>query len=120
VTWLLLYVLLWGFLLRRVPLPIRVSPETRQRLQRLRTERRLYLGYWLRAGVGEGRRRVRLPKGADAAASDQTSAVGIHGFPFCGLLSALFAAFEAANICALYPNPGEFPFFVTGLRKYGT
>ena len=50
VTWLLLYVLLCVLMLRRVPLPIRVSPETRQRLQRLRTERHLYLGYWLRAG----------------------------------------------------------------------
>jgi len=50
VTWLLLHVLLCAFMLRRVPLPIRVSPETRQRLQRLRTERRLNLGYWLRAG----------------------------------------------------------------------
>ena len=50
VTWLLLYVLLCVFMLRRVPLHIRVCPETRQRLQRLRTERRLYLGYWLGAG----------------------------------------------------------------------
>ena len=47
---LLLYVLLCVFMLRRVPLHIRVSPETRQRLQRLRTERHLNLGYWLRPG----------------------------------------------------------------------
>ena len=50
VTWLLLYVLLCVFMLRRVPLHIRVSPETRQRLQRLRTERRLNLRFRLRAG----------------------------------------------------------------------
>ena len=40
-------------MLRRVPLPVRVSPETRQRLQRLRTERHLSLGYWLRALTDE-------------------------------------------------------------------
>lgn len=50
---LLLHVLLCIFMLRRVPLPIRVSLETRQRLQRLRTERHLNLGYWLRALIDE-------------------------------------------------------------------
>jgi len=50
---LLLHVLLCVFMLRRVPLPIRVSPESRQRLQRLRTERRLNAGAWLRALIDE-------------------------------------------------------------------
>ena len=46
---LLLYVLVCVFMLHRIPLHIRVSPETRQRLQRLRTERHLNVGAWLRA-----------------------------------------------------------------------
>ncbi len=40
-------------MLHRVPLHIRVSPETRQRLQRLRTERHLNVGSWLRALIDE-------------------------------------------------------------------
>jgi len=39
----LLSVLLCVFMLHRIPLPIRVSPETRQRFRRLRTERHLNL-----------------------------------------------------------------------------
>ena len=53
VSCVLRYVSLCVFMLRRVPLPVRVSPETRQRLQRLRTERRLNLGYWLRTVMDE-------------------------------------------------------------------
>ena len=53
VTCLLLNVLLCVFMLHRVPLHIRVSPETRQRLQRLRTERHLNVGAWLRALIDE-------------------------------------------------------------------
>ena len=41
------------FMLHRVPLHIRVSPETRQRLQRLRTQRHLNVGAWLRAFIDE-------------------------------------------------------------------
>ena len=37
----------------RVPLRIRVSPETRQRLQRLRTQWHLNIGAWLRALIDE-------------------------------------------------------------------
>jgi len=40
-------------MLRRVPLPIRVSPETRQRLQRLCTEQHPNIGFWLRALTDE-------------------------------------------------------------------
>ena len=40
-------------MLHRVALHIRVSPETRQRLQRLRTERHLNVGSWLRALIDE-------------------------------------------------------------------
>ena len=50
---LLLHVVLCVFMLRRVPLPIRVSSETRQQLQRLRTERHLNLRFWLRALIDE-------------------------------------------------------------------
>ena len=53
VAGLLLYVSLCVFMLRRAPLPIRVSPESRQRLQRLGTERRLNAGAWLRALTDE-------------------------------------------------------------------
>ena len=53
VTWLLLHVSLCVGLLQRVPLHVRVYPETRQRLQRLRTERHLNLGYWMRALIDE-------------------------------------------------------------------
>ena len=48
-----LYVLLCGVMLHSVPLHIRVSPDTRQRLQRLRTERHLNVGSWLRALINE-------------------------------------------------------------------
>ncbi len=50
---LLLYVSLCVLMLRRVPLPVRVSPETRQRLQRLRTQRHLNAGAWLRTFIDE-------------------------------------------------------------------
>ena len=48
-----LYVLLYGDMLHSVPIHIRVSPETRQRLQRLRTERHLNVGSWLRALIDQ-------------------------------------------------------------------
>ena len=48
-----LYVLLCGVMLHSVPIHIRVSPETRQRLQRLRTERHLNVGSWLRALIDQ-------------------------------------------------------------------
>ena len=38
-----------GLVLHRVPLHIRVIPETRQRLQLVRTRRRFNVGSWLRA-----------------------------------------------------------------------
>ncbi len=40
-------------MLHRVPLHIRVSPEARQRLQLLRTQRHLNVGSWLRALIDE-------------------------------------------------------------------
>ena len=40
-------------MLHGVPLHIRVSPDTRQRLQRLRTERHLNVGSWLRALIDQ-------------------------------------------------------------------
>ena len=40
-------------MLHRVPLHIRVSPETRQRLQLLRTQRHLNVGSWLRALIDQ-------------------------------------------------------------------
>ena len=40
-------------MLHRVPLHIRVSPETRQRLQFLRTQRHLNVGSWLGALIDE-------------------------------------------------------------------
>ena len=40
-------------MLHSVPLHIRVSPDTRQRLQRLRTERHLNVGSWLRALIDQ-------------------------------------------------------------------
>ena len=40
-------------MLHSVPLHIRVSPETRLRLQRLRTERHLNVGSWLRALIDQ-------------------------------------------------------------------
>ena len=48
-----LYVLLCGVMLHSVPLHIRVSPDTRQRLQRLRSERHLNVGSWLRALINQ-------------------------------------------------------------------
>ena len=48
-----LYVLLCDVMLHSVPLHIRVSPDTRQRLQRLRTERHLNVGSWLRALIDQ-------------------------------------------------------------------
>ena len=48
-----LYVLQCGVMLHSVPLHIRVSPDTRQRLQRLRTERHLNVGSWLRALIDQ-------------------------------------------------------------------
>ena len=65
VRWLL-YVLLCVFMLRRVPLRIRVSPETRQRLQRLRTERHLNVGPWLRTVIDEALDREFGPAPTDA------------------------------------------------------
>ena len=40
-------------MLHRVPLHIRVTPETRQRLQLLRTQRHLNVGSWLHALMDE-------------------------------------------------------------------
>ena len=40
-------------MLHNVPLHIRVSPDTRQRLQRLRSERHLNVGSWLRALIDQ-------------------------------------------------------------------
>ena len=40
-------------MLHSVPIHIRVSPDTRQRLQRLRTERHLNVGSWLRALIDQ-------------------------------------------------------------------
>ena len=40
-------------MLHRDPLHFRVSPETRQRLQLLRTQRHLNVGSWLRALIDE-------------------------------------------------------------------
>ena len=48
-----LYVLLCDVMLHSVPLHIRVSPDTRQRLQRLRSERHLNVGSWLRALIDQ-------------------------------------------------------------------
>ena len=60
---LLLYVLVCGFMLHRVPLPIRVSSETRQRLQVLRTQRHLNVG-------------SRLPVLTDEALEEQQTTDG--------------------------------------------
>ena len=53
VTGLLLYVLVCVFVSHHVPLHIRVSPEPRQRLRRLRTQRHLNVGAWLHALIDE-------------------------------------------------------------------
>ena len=55
VTCLVLSVLLCVFMLHRGPLHIRVSPETRQRLQRLHTQRHLNIGSGLRVLTDEAR-----------------------------------------------------------------
>ena len=66
VACLLLYVSLCVFLLHRVPLHIRVSPETRQGLQRLRTQRHLNVGSWLRALVDEALEGQQTTNGPEA------------------------------------------------------
>ena len=48
-----LYVLLCDVMLHSIPLHIRVSPDTRLRLQRLRSERHLNVGSWLRALIDQ-------------------------------------------------------------------
>ena len=53
-------------MLHRVPLHIRVSPETRQRLQRLRTQRHLNLGSWLRALIDEAVEELQTTDGPEA------------------------------------------------------
>ena len=50
---MLLYVLMCVFMLHRVPFHIPISPETRQRCQRLRTHRHLNPCSWLRALIDE-------------------------------------------------------------------
>ena len=54
------------FMLHRVPFHIRVSPETRQRLRRLCTERHLNVGAWLRALIDEPLDREFGPAPTDA------------------------------------------------------
>ena len=63
---LLLYVSLCVFMLHFVPLHIRVSPEARQRLQRLRTERHLNVGSWLRALIDEALEEQQTTNGREA------------------------------------------------------
>ena len=63
---MLLYVLVCVVMLHRVPLQIRISPEARQRLQRLRTERHLNVGAWLRALIDEALDREFGPAPTDA------------------------------------------------------
>ena len=53
-------------MLHRVPLHIRVSPETRQRLQLLRTERHLNVGSWLRALIDEALEEQQTTNGGEA------------------------------------------------------
>jgi len=62
----LLYVSLCVFMLRRVPLPVRVSPETRQRFQRLRTQRHLNAGAWLRTFIDEALEEQKTTDGLEA------------------------------------------------------
>ncbi len=50
----------------RVPLRIRVSPETRQRLQRPRTLRHLNVGSWLRALIDEALEEQQTTDGLEA------------------------------------------------------
>ena len=63
---MLLYVLVCVVMLHRVPLQIRISPEARQRLQRLRTERHLNVGARLRALIDEALDREFGPAATDA------------------------------------------------------
>ena len=58
-------------MLHPVPLPTRVSAETRQRLGRLRSERHLNLGSWLRALIEEALDREFGP--APPAADEPTT-----------------------------------------------
>ena len=53
-------------MLHRVPLHIRVSPETRQRLQFLRTQRHLNVGSWLRALIDEAVEEQQTTNGPEA------------------------------------------------------
>ena len=66
VTCLLLYVLLCVFLLHHVPLHIPVSPETRQGLQLLRTERHLNVVSWLRTHIDESLEEQPTTNGPEA------------------------------------------------------
>ncbi len=53
-------------MLHRVPLQIRVSPETRQGLQLLRTERHLNVGSWLHALMDETLEEQQTTNGPEA------------------------------------------------------
>ena len=53
-------------MLHRVPIHIRVSPETRQRLQLLRTERHLNVVSWLRAHIDEALEEQQTTDGPEA------------------------------------------------------
>ncbi len=66
VSCLLLYVSLCVGVLRRVPLHIRVSPETRQRLHSLRIQRHLNLCFWLRALTDEALEEQKTTDGLEA------------------------------------------------------
>ena len=68
-----LYVLLCGDMLHSVPIHIRVSPDTRQRLQRLRTEHHLNVGSWLRAIIDQALDREFSP--APSAAEEPVAPV---------------------------------------------
>ena len=66
VTCLLRYVLWCILVLHRVPLHIRVSSETRQRLQLLRTQRSLNVVSWLRALIDEALEEQQTTNGPEA------------------------------------------------------
>ena len=53
-------------MLHRVSLHIGVSPETRQRLQLLRTQRHLDVGSWLRALIDEALEEQQTTNGPEA------------------------------------------------------
>ena len=53
-------------MLHRVPLHIRVSPETRQRFQLLRTQRYLNVVSWLRALIDEALKEQQTTNGPEA------------------------------------------------------